>query len=112
MDFFINALVSWKTTILGIAAVTGVIAKWASAGVIDFNDIPVLLAGVAPFGRRHANIPIVFDAKAERAETIGHARNADRRRPHIHAAPASAEVHRHPHHADHLGFGLHLRSPE
>ncbi len=56
MDFFINALVSWKTTILGIAAVTGVIAKWASAGAIDFNDIPVLLAGFAGVAAKDANV--------------------------------------------------------
>ena len=45
MNFVINALVSWKTTILGVAAIAGVLAKWASAGAIDFNDIPVILAG-------------------------------------------------------------------
>lgn len=56
MDFFINALVSWKTTILGVAAVTGVIAKWASAGAIDFNDIPVLLAGFAGVAAKDANV--------------------------------------------------------
>ena len=56
MDFFTNALVSWKTTILGVAAVTGVIAKWASAGAIDFNDIPVLLAGFAGVAAKDANV--------------------------------------------------------
>lgn len=56
MDLLTNALVSWKTTILGVAAVTGVIAKWASAGAIDFNDIPVLLAGFAGVAAKDANV--------------------------------------------------------
>ncbi len=56
MDFVINALVSWKTTILGIAAVTGVLAKWAGNGAIDFNDIPVLMAGFAGVAAKDANI--------------------------------------------------------
>ena len=56
MDFLINALVSWKTTILGVAAIASVLAKWASAGAIDFNDIPVLMAGFAGVAAKDANV--------------------------------------------------------
>jgi hypothetical protein len=56
MNFVINALVSWRTTILGVAAVAGVLAKWASARAIDFNDIPVILAGFTGVAAKDANI--------------------------------------------------------
>jgi hypothetical protein len=56
MNAITNILVSWKTTILGIAAVASVLAKWASTGHIDFNDIPALLAGFAGVAAKDANV--------------------------------------------------------
>jgi hypothetical protein len=56
MNAISNMLVSWKTTILGLAAVMSVLAKWASAGAVDFNDIPVLLAGLSGMAAKDANV--------------------------------------------------------
>lgn len=56
MDLFVNALVSWKTTILGVSAILGVLAKWATAGAIDYGDIPVLIAGMTGIAAKDANI--------------------------------------------------------
>lgn len=56
MNVFTNMLVSWKTTILGLAAVMGVLAKWASAGHVDFNDVPALMAGLAGMAAKDANV--------------------------------------------------------
>jgi hypothetical protein len=56
MNVITNMLVSWKTTILGLAAVMGVLAKWASAGAVDFNDIPTLMAGFAGMAAKDANV--------------------------------------------------------
>lgn len=56
MNVLTNMLVSWKTTILGVAAVMSVLAKWASAGHVDFNDVPALLAGFAGMAAKDANV--------------------------------------------------------
>jgi len=51
-----NILVSWKTTILGLSAVLAVLAKWAAAGHIDYNDIPAILAGLTGIVAKDANV--------------------------------------------------------
>lgn len=56
MGVVTNMLVSWKTTILGLAAVSSVLAKWASEGAVNFNDIPALLAGLAGMAAKDANV--------------------------------------------------------
>ena len=56
MNALTNVLVSWKTTILGLAAVMSVLAKWASAGHVDFNDVPTLLAGFAGVAAKDAGV--------------------------------------------------------
>ena len=38
-------ILSWKTSILGVSSIVAIIAKWIQAGVVDFNDIPALIAG-------------------------------------------------------------------
>jgi len=56
MNMLTNVLVSWKTTIAGAAAVLAVLAKWAMAGAVDFNDIPALMAGLAGVAAKDANV--------------------------------------------------------
>lgn len=56
MNVLTNMLVSWKTTILGLAAVMGVLAKWATAGAVDFNDIPTIMAGLAGMAAKDSNV--------------------------------------------------------
>jgi hypothetical protein len=46
---------NWKTTIVGVATVAGVVAKWVQAGQVDFNDIPVILAGFGLVAAKDAN---------------------------------------------------------
>lgn len=53
---FTNVLVSWKTTILGLSAILAVLAKWAAAGHVDYNDIPALLAGLTGLVAKDANV--------------------------------------------------------
>jgi len=53
---FTNMLTSWKTTILGLSAIMAVLAEWASAGAIDYNDIPALIAGLTGLVAKDANV--------------------------------------------------------
>ena len=56
MDFLKNIFASPKTTFLGVAAIVAVVAKWVQAGIIDFNDIPVILAGLTGVAAKDANV--------------------------------------------------------
>ena len=38
---------NWKTSILGLAAIVAVIAKWVQAGQVDFSDINNLIGIIA-----------------------------------------------------------------
>jgi len=41
---------NWKTSILGVAAIVSVIAKWVQAGQVDFSDFNSLAAIIAGMG--------------------------------------------------------------
>jgi hypothetical protein len=56
MNFLGNILTSWKTTILGISAIMTIVAKWASAGAVDYNDIPMIIAGVTGIFAKDAGV--------------------------------------------------------
>ena len=48
-------ILSWKTSILGVSSIVAIIAKWIQAGAVDFNDIPVILAGFGLVAAKDAN---------------------------------------------------------
>ena len=78
---------------------TRVVELLADAG--DVAD--VFLPFVAPFlrlGNRRRQIALVDDGVAEGGEPLAEAGDAKRRRPHVHAAPAAAEIERHADHVD------------
>jgi len=41
---------NWKTSILGVAAIIAVIAKWVQAGQVDFSDFNSLAGIIAGMG--------------------------------------------------------------
>ena len=41
---------NWKTSILGLAAIVSVIAKWVQAGQVDFSDLNSLIGIIAGMG--------------------------------------------------------------
>src|SRR5207247_448220 len=74
----------------------------------DLRDVAdiflVLVAQLLRFGNRRRQIASVGDGVAERADALADAGDAERRRPHVDAAPSATEIERH---ADDVN-GLHL----
>src|SRR5262249_15861325 len=74
----------------------------------DLRDVAdvflVLVALFLRLGDRRRQIAFVTAGVAERADALSDARNAERRRPHVDAAPSAAEIERHADDVD----GLHL----
>jgi hypothetical protein len=51
-------ILNWKTSILGVAAIVAVVAKWVQAGQIDFSDfnsIVGILAGAGLIAAKDAS---------------------------------------------------------
>ena len=49
-------ILSWKTSILGVSSIVAILAKWIQAGVVDFNDIPALIAGFGLLAAKDNNV--------------------------------------------------------
>jgi len=43
-------ILNWKTSILGVAAIVAVIAKWVQAGQVDFSDVNSIVGVLAGMG--------------------------------------------------------------
>ena len=56
MNIFLNAMVSWKTTFLGIAGVIAVVAKWVQAVAIDWSDMPAIMTALGLVVAKDANV--------------------------------------------------------
>mgnify|MGYP003337139405 CR=1 FL=1 len=51
-------ILNWKTSILGVAAIVAVVAKWIQAGQIDFGDVnglATIIAGMGLIAAKDAN---------------------------------------------------------
>lgn len=48
-------ILNWKTSILGVAGVIAIIAKWVQNGQVDFTDIPTILAGIGLVAAKDAS---------------------------------------------------------
>ncbi len=69
----------------------GLIQRLADAR--DFADVPLVLVARAPRLRnRRRQVAFVGDVETERAQAIRKSGDAKRRRSHVHAAPAAAEI--------------------
>ena len=56
MNLAINSFVSWRTTFLGIAGVVAILAKWIESGVIDWSDMPAIMASLGLVAAKDANV--------------------------------------------------------
>ena len=56
MNLAIHSFVSWRTTFLGIAGVVAILAKWIESGVIDWSDMPAIMASLGLVAAKDANV--------------------------------------------------------
>ena len=56
MNLAVNSIVSWRTTFLGIAGVIAILAKWVESGVIDWSDMPAIMASRGLVAAKDANV--------------------------------------------------------
>ena len=56
MNLAVNSFVSWRTTFLGIAGVIAILAKWIESGVIDWSDMPAIMASLGLVVAKDANV--------------------------------------------------------
>jgi hypothetical protein len=56
MNLAINSLASWRTTFLGLAGVIAILAKWVQSGVIDWSDMPAIMASLGLVAAKDANV--------------------------------------------------------
>ena len=56
MNLAINSVVSWRTTFLGVAGVIAILAKWIESGVIDWSDMPAIMASLGLVAAKDANV--------------------------------------------------------